>query len=252
MTDRDENIGQRRLSMQDASAQQTAERGVPTARRPAARRAPLAQGARRSWRSSPVLGIGAALIVALARTGRRQPAPNELFTTENRPTADELRRLPSDYSGIPQLGAGAARRSRPADPRARRKKGVRCRRQPLPGPDPEEQRRLAEHGSRAHQRTLLRRAGVAEHRPVSHTGLDLASGLPPPSSGRAAHADRAGTATGVPRPAGRSPHGVTRSRRAAAIALRATGRRGHSRRARHRHPLRPARSDRRPGHPERL
>ena len=49
------------------------------------------------------LGIGGALIFALQDRPARD-RPGELFTTENRPTADELRRLPSDYSGIPQLG----------------------------------------------------------------------------------------------------------------------------------------------------
>ena len=49
------------------------------------------------------LGIGGALIFALQ--GRDDGVgPNELFTTQNRPTADELRRLPSDYGDVPQLG----------------------------------------------------------------------------------------------------------------------------------------------------
>lgn len=41
------------------------------------------------------LGIGGALIFALQDRPDRD-RPGELFTTENRPTADELRRLPSD------------------------------------------------------------------------------------------------------------------------------------------------------------
>jgi len=47
-------------------------------------------------------GIGGALIFALQDRPTRD-GPGELFTADNRPTADELRRLPLDYSGIPQL-----------------------------------------------------------------------------------------------------------------------------------------------------
>uniref|UniRef100_UPI004056F2F8 TrbI/VirB10 family protein n=1 Tax=Rhodophyticola porphyridii TaxID=1852017 RepID=UPI004056F2F8 len=88
------------------------------------------------------LGIGAALIFAL-QTSDDASGPNELFTTENRPTADELRRLPSDYSDIPQLGPAL-----PGDLGRPILRGVEEGRpmpaQPMPGPDPEEQRRLAE------------------------------------------------------------------------------------------------------------
>ena len=88
------------------------------------------------------LGIGTALIVALQTTDRTA-GPNELFTIENRPTADELRRLPSDYGDIPQLGPAL-----PGDlgrPILRTQDaGGPIPAQPMPGPDPEEQRRLAE------------------------------------------------------------------------------------------------------------
>ncbi len=49
------------------------------------------------------VGIGGALIYALqTRDGAR---PNEeLYSTENRPTADGIAGLPRDYSGVPQLG----------------------------------------------------------------------------------------------------------------------------------------------------
>src|SRR3546814_20169565 len=49
------------------------------------------------------LGIGGALIFGLQGSGDGD-APAELFTTENQPTADGLRRLPTDYSNVPQLG----------------------------------------------------------------------------------------------------------------------------------------------------
>ena len=48
-------------------------------------------------------GIGGALIFALQGRGDN-PAPAELFSTENRAPADGLQRLPRDYSGVPQLG----------------------------------------------------------------------------------------------------------------------------------------------------
>jgi type IV secretion system protein TrbI len=88
------------------------------------------------------LGIGGALIYALQ--GRQDgDSQNELFTTENRPTADSLQRLPSDYTGIPQLGPAL-----PGDlggPILRAmEEGKPIPASPLPGPDPAEQRRLAE------------------------------------------------------------------------------------------------------------
>jgi type IV secretion system protein TrbI len=88
------------------------------------------------------LGIGGALIFALQ--GREQgDGQNELFSTENRPTADALQRLPSDYTGIPQLGPAL-----PGDlggPILRAMEdGKPIPASPLPGPDPAEQRRLAE------------------------------------------------------------------------------------------------------------
>ncbi len=49
-----------------------------------------------------LLGIGGALIYAL-QTRDTGPSGEELYSTENRPTADGLRELPSDYTG-PVLG----------------------------------------------------------------------------------------------------------------------------------------------------
>ncbi len=48
-------------------------------------------------------GVGGALIFALQGRGDN-PAPAELFSTENRTPADGLQRLPRDYSGVPLLG----------------------------------------------------------------------------------------------------------------------------------------------------
>src|SRR5690606_6841360 len=49
-----------------------------------------------------LLGIGGALIYAL-QTRDAEPGGEELYSTENRPTADGLRELPTDYTG-PILG----------------------------------------------------------------------------------------------------------------------------------------------------
>jgi type IV secretion system protein VirB10 len=89
------------------------------------------------------LGIGGALIYAL-QSGDRQPNQEELFTTDRRQTADGLRGLPDDYSGIPQLGPPL-----PGDlggPIVRaREEGRDIPAEIMPvQPDPEEQRRLAE------------------------------------------------------------------------------------------------------------
>ena len=49
------------------------------------------------------VGVGGALIFALQ--GRHDNgAPTELFSTENRTTADGLQGLPRDYAGVPRLG----------------------------------------------------------------------------------------------------------------------------------------------------
>ena len=54
-----------------------------------------------------LLGIGGALIYAL-QTRDGGPDGGELYSTENRPTADGLAGLPSDYSG-PVLGPALLR-----------------------------------------------------------------------------------------------------------------------------------------------
>ncbi|WP_011583168.1 MULTISPECIES: TrbI/VirB10 family protein [Chelativorans] len=90
------------------------------------------------------LGIGGALIYAL-QTADRQRQGEELFTTDRRQTADGLQGLPSDYSGIPQLGpplpgdlGGPIVRSREEG------RPIPVETMPMPQADPEEQRRLAE------------------------------------------------------------------------------------------------------------
>ncbi|RWQ33158.1 MAG: TrbI/VirB10 family protein [Mesorhizobium sp.] len=90
------------------------------------------------------LGLGGALIYALQTADRQQPG-DELFTTERRQTADGLQGLPSDYSGIPQLGpplpgdlGGPIKRARDEG------RPIPAEVLPTQQPNPEEQRRLAE------------------------------------------------------------------------------------------------------------
>lgn len=49
------------------------------------------------------VGVGGALIYAL-QSRNAGPATEELYSTDNRSTADGLSGLPHDYSGVPQLG----------------------------------------------------------------------------------------------------------------------------------------------------
>jgi type IV secretion system protein VirB10 len=49
------------------------------------------------------LGLGGALVYALQTRNGAKP-PEELYSTDNRSTADGLQGLPRDYTGVPQLG----------------------------------------------------------------------------------------------------------------------------------------------------
>ena len=91
------------------------------------------------------LAVAAALIYAL-QTRDADRTATELYSTENRPTADGLVRLPKDYTGVPQLGpplpgdlgrpiVAAQTRGQPVPPAGP---------MPQPGTTPEEQRRLQE------------------------------------------------------------------------------------------------------------
>ncbi|MEZ5826661.1 MAG: TrbI/VirB10 family protein [Geminicoccaceae bacterium] len=90
-----------------------------------------------------LLGIGGALIYAL-QTRDAGPGGEELYSTENRPTADGLTGLPSDYTG-PVLGpALPGDLGRPILDAQER--GLPVASPPIAGPtvDPEEERRRAE------------------------------------------------------------------------------------------------------------
>ena len=91
------------------------------------------------------LAVAAALIYAL-QTRRGDQAAKELYTTENRTTAEGVTALPRDYTGIPRLGPplpgdlgrpilNAQNQGQPVPPTGPL---------PQPGVTPEEQRRLQE------------------------------------------------------------------------------------------------------------
>ncbi|MGL4236246.1 TrbI/VirB10 family protein [Tabrizicola sp.] len=123
------------------------------------------------------LGIGGALIFALQ--GRQSAdQPSELYTTENRPTADELGQLPSDYAGIPQLGPAlpgdlggpilrAQEEGRPVPPTA------------VAGPDPEEQLRLAEMEAARTSELFFNAEGGQPTSVPDSTRFDPAGNFPP-------------------------------------------------------------------------
>jgi type IV secretion system protein VirB10 len=118
------------------------------------------------------VGVGGALIYALqTRDGAR---PNEeLYSTDNRSTADGLAGLPRDYSGVPQLGPPL-----PGD-LGRPILGAQNRGQPMPntGISAEEQRRLQEIETARVSRLF---AGT-ENRPAASTGPGAAMIAPPPT-----------------------------------------------------------------------
>ncbi|HEY9578905.1 MAG TPA: TrbI/VirB10 family protein [Rhizorhapis sp.] len=134
------------------------------------------------------VGLGGALVYALqTRDGSR---PNEeLYSTDNRSTADGLAGLPRDYSGVPRLGpplpgdlgrpiVGAQERGQPVPA-----PGIGT---PNPGISPEEQRRLQEietaRTSRIFSGTETRAAASAASPAIAPPpGPDLAGlGLAPP------------------------------------------------------------------------
>ena len=119
------------------------------------------------------VGIGGTLIYALQTRDAGRPA-DELYSTDNRSTADGLAGLPRDYSGVPQLGPPL-----PGD-LGRPILGAQSRGQPLPNqPNPglsaEEQRRLQE----IETARVSRLFSGTENRPMASTGPGAATIAPP-------------------------------------------------------------------------
>lgn len=93
--------------------------------------------------AAALLGIGGALIYAL-QTHEAGPGGGELYSTENRPTADGLAGLPRDYTG-PILGpALPGDLGRPIVEAQNRGQPIVPPAIAAPAVDPDEQRRLAE------------------------------------------------------------------------------------------------------------
>lgn len=124
------------------------------------------------------LGIGGALIYAL-QTADRQQRGEELFTTERRQTADGLQGLPSDYSGIPQLGPPLPGDLGGPIVRAREQgRPIPAEIVPTPQADPEEQRRLAEmEAARTSEIFFQTRSASAAVLPAFQPNLTGARGL---------------------------------------------------------------------------
>src|SRR5690606_16247809 len=122
-----------------------------------------------------LLGIGGALIYAL-QTRDAGPGGDELYSTENRPTADGLSGLPSDYTG-PILGpALPGDLGRPILDAQERGQPVAVPAITTPAVDPEEERRRAEEEAARLSRVFFQTApatGAATTGPMSGlAGLD--------------------------------------------------------------------------------
>lgn len=128
------------------------------------------------------LAIGGMLIVALQ--SRERSAPAELYRTDNPPTADELTRLPQDYSDIPRK-VPALGPPLPGD-LGRPILRTQERGQPITPPviqpnqtlDPEEQRRLAEIEAARTSQLFAQSSSAGQ--PAPSSGLP-AQPTPPPN-----------------------------------------------------------------------
>jgi type IV secretory pathway VirB10-like protein len=148
---------------------------------------------------SAVVVLGA-LLWALDTSRRGNQQPSELYTTDNRTTADGLQNLPRDYTGlpreVPELGPPL-----PGD-LGRPIRRAQERGQPVPPPDirtpradPEEQRRLAEieaariaklfTDSRGERAADGQAVGTRTPDPDPSTGLTGAEATPPVDEGSA-------------------------------------------------------------------
>jgi type IV secretion system protein TrbI len=141
------------------------------------------------------LGLGGALIYALQTRGPGKPA-DELYSTENRATADGLAGLPRDYSAIPKLGPPLpGDLGRPM--LAAQNRGVAVPNPitgtPDAGPSAEEQRRLQEieaaRAAKLFAATEARSTQTPAPEPAPTSlftpdlaGLGLAPPPPPPSA----------------------------------------------------------------------
>ncbi|MER9228994.1 TrbI/VirB10 family protein [Mesorhizobium sp. M0664] len=143
--------------------------------------------------SAAILGT---LIWALDTRQRGTEQPPELFTTENRSTADGLQKLPKDYAGVPQLGpALPGDLGRPILRAQERGQPIGASNVTGPRADPEEQRRLAEieaarvaklfTDTNTRPRPTRQNAGSRGIEPDTQSGLTPPLGPPPIDPGAA-------------------------------------------------------------------
>jgi len=127
-----------------------------------------------------LFGVGGALIYAL-QTRDAGPGNEELYSTENRPTADGLSGLPRDYTG-PVLGpALPGDLGRPILDAQNRGQPVAPPVMATPAVDPEEQRRLAEEEAARVSRVFFQTApGTGAATGIAMPGLGLPSGATGP------------------------------------------------------------------------
>ena len=245
-------IGRRAIARADAAA----------ATATAARHAAVAQGADRRCGAVAVAVSGALVFWALAERSPPQRRAPRSFTA---PTSHHGRRPGRPAEGLYRPAApgaaarpAAARRPRPAHPQRRRRveHGIPA------GPtlDPEAQRRAQEieaaRLSRLFAQTNHPASGARLRRQPRRATADASAASGRPRSRRstpAFAAEHAGPQARLPQRFGRSStHRQSDRLEAPALALCRAGRHGHPGGADHRHPLRPARPDHRPGHGERL
>lgn len=142
------------------------------------------------------VAILGALVWALDSNGRAGQQPSELYSTENRSTADGLQSLPQDYTSVPQLGPPLpGDLGRPIRRAQERGEPVTAPDIRTPRADPEEQRRLAEieaariaklFTDSQSERTAGNPAGGARPGGIDPiTGLTLPAEPPPLDSGAA-------------------------------------------------------------------
>jgi type IV secretion system protein VirB10 len=135
-----------------------------------------------------LLGIGGALIYAL-QTRDAGPGGEELYSTENRPTADGLTGLPSDYTG-PVLGpALPGDLDRPILDAQNRGQPVATPAITTPAVDPEEERRRAEEEAARLSNVFFQTGPRPGSMPGTSTpGLSGLSGQPEGTAGQNRHA----------------------------------------------------------------
>lgn len=145
------------------------------------------------------VAVFAALFWALDASRREGQQPSELYTTDNRTTADGLQNLPRDYTGLPRPDVPELGPPLPGD-LGRPIRRAQERGQPVAPPDirtpradPEEQRRLAEieaarvaklfTGSRRERGTEKQALGTDSGATNQTTGLTIPPQTPPLDEG---------------------------------------------------------------------